>query len=84
MLSAANALPAGPEERDDDVFPIRERIRLRDNFGLALLELRARNAEFQRLSKGPWALASSLPLLKLGGGEQRITRPPKRRQWTWS
>jgi hypothetical protein len=52
----STAPPTGPGEVDDDVFPIRERIRLRDNFGLALLELRARNEEFQRLGKGPWAL----------------------------
>ncbi len=69
MLSAANALPAGPGERDDDVFPMRERIRLRDNFGLALLELRARNAEFQRLSKGPWALFIGIAVHWQGNAE---------------
>jgi hypothetical protein len=69
MLNAASALPAGPGEREDDVFPIRERIRLRDNFGLALLELRARNAEFQRLGKGAWALFIGIAVHRQGNAE---------------
>jgi len=45
-----------PEERDADVFPLRERLRFRDSFGHALLDVRARSAPFRRLAKGPWAL----------------------------
>ena len=56
MSSAASVLPAGPGERDVDVFPLRERLRFRDKFGLALMELRARGKPFQALQKGPWAL----------------------------
>ena len=84
MLSAANALPAGPEERDDDVFPIRERIRLRDNFGLALLELRARNAEFQRLSKGPWALFIGIAVHWQGNAEAWPSQDTLSRFSGWS
>jgi hypothetical protein len=56
MFYAASALSVLPGERHGDVFPLRERLRFRDNFGLALLELRARNEAFQRLRRGPWAL----------------------------
>jgi len=37
MLNAARFLPAGPGEPDVDVFPLRERLRFRDNFGLGLV-----------------------------------------------
>jgi hypothetical protein len=56
MLIAAKVLPAGPGERDVEVFPLRERLRFRDKFGLALLDLRARSIAFRALAKGPWAL----------------------------
>ncbi len=56
MLNAAKVLPAGPGERDVEVFPLRERLRFRDKFGLALLDLRARSTAFRALAKGPWAL----------------------------
>jgi hypothetical protein len=56
MLNAARLLPAGPGEPDADAFPLRERLRFRDSFGFALLELRARSVAFQGLAKGPWAL----------------------------
>jgi hypothetical protein len=56
MFNAAQVFPAGPGEPQADVFPLRERLRFRDNFGLALLDVRARSAPFQRLTKGPWAL----------------------------
>jgi len=84
MLSAANALPAGPGERDDDVFPMRERIRLRDNFGLALLELRARNVEFQRLSKGPWALFIGIAVHWQGNAEAWPSQDTLSRFSGWS
>jgi hypothetical protein len=53
MIDAASVLPAGPGERDDDAFPIRERLRFRDNLGLGLRELRQRGA-FAALPRGPW------------------------------
>lgn len=56
MLDAARVLPAGPGEPDDDVFPIRDRIRLRDNFGFVLQELRKRGPAFRALAKGPWSV----------------------------
>jgi hypothetical protein len=56
MFNAARALPAGPGGQDEDVFPLRERLRFRDNFGHALREMRAGNASFRSLAKGPWAL----------------------------
>jgi hypothetical protein len=56
MSNAARLLPAGPGEPQADVFPLRERLRFRDSFGFALLELRARSIPFQDLAKGPWAL----------------------------
>ncbi len=56
MSNAAALLPAGPGEPNADVFPLRERLRFRDSFGFALLELRARSVAFQSLAKGPWAL----------------------------
>src|SRR5579863_5727645 len=54
MFHAASTLPACPGERD--VFPIRDRIRLRDNFGFVLQELRKRGPAFSTLAKGPWAV----------------------------
>ena len=56
MSHAASVLPAGPGERDVDVFPLREKLRFRDKFGLALMDLRARGKPFLALAKGPWAL----------------------------
>ena len=53
MSNAASVLPAGPGERDDDVFPLRERIRFRDNLGLGLREVRQRPV-FAALARGPW------------------------------
>jgi hypothetical protein len=53
MSNAASVLPAGPGGRDDHLFPIRERLRFRDNFGLALRDLRQRET-FSALPRGPW------------------------------
>lgn len=53
MFDAASVLPAHLGERDDDAFPIRERLRFRDNLGLGLRELRQRGT-FAALSRGPW------------------------------
>jgi hypothetical protein len=53
MSNAASVLPAGPGERDDDVFPLRERLRFRDNLGLGLRDVRQRPA-FATLTRGPW------------------------------
>jgi hypothetical protein len=54
MLNAASVLPAGPGERDDDnVFPLRERLRFRDNLGLGLRDVRQRPV-FATLARGPW------------------------------
>lgn len=52
MLNAARVLPAGPGE-PHDLFPIRERLRFRDNLGLGLREVRQRPA-FAALARGPW------------------------------
>jgi hypothetical protein len=56
MFNAVQALPAGPGESDEDVFPIRLRLRLRDNFGFVLQQLRARDPAFRPLAKGPWSV----------------------------
>jgi hypothetical protein len=56
MLNAAHVLPAGPGELDDDVFPLRLRLRLRDNFGFAVQQLRTRGTAFRDLAKGPWSV----------------------------
>jgi Helix-turn-helix domain len=53
MLKVASVLPAGPGERDNDAFPIRERLRFRDNLGLGLREVRQR-PPFAALARGPW------------------------------
>ncbi len=53
MSNASSVLPAGPGGRDDHLFPIRERLRFRDNFGLALRDLRQRET-FSSLPRGPW------------------------------
>jgi biotin operon repressor len=53
MSNAASVLPAGPGGREDHLFPIRERLRFRDNFGLALRDLRQRET-FSALPRGPW------------------------------
>ena len=69
MLNAARLSPAGPGEAQADAFPLRERLRFRDSFGLALLELRGRNFEFQRLAKGPWALFIGIAVHWQGNAE---------------
>jgi len=56
MFNAVQALPAGPGESDEDVFPVRLRLRLRDNFGFVLQQLRARDEAFRALAKGPWSV----------------------------
>jgi len=53
MLNAASVLAASPRERDDDAFPIRERLRFRDNLGLGLRGLRQQGT-FAALARGPW------------------------------
>lgn len=56
MFNAARSLPAGPGEPDDDLFPLPDRLRLRDNFGFVLQQLRARGPAFRELAKGPWSV----------------------------
>jgi hypothetical protein len=56
MSNTAWAFPAGPGESDEDVFPLRLRLRLRDNFGFVLQQLRARDPAFRPLAKGPWSV----------------------------
>jgi hypothetical protein len=53
MLKAVDVLPAGPGEREPDLFPLRERLRFRDNLGLGLRDVRQRPA-FATLARGPW------------------------------
>jgi len=55
MFNAVEVLPAGPGE-PNDVFPLRDRVRLRDNFGFVLQELRKRGSVFRALAKGPWSV----------------------------
>jgi hypothetical protein len=55
MFHATSVLPAGAGECDDG-FPIRDRLRLRDNFGYVLQELRKRGTAFRSLAKGPWSV----------------------------
>ncbi len=69
MFNAARLLPAGPGEAQADVFPLRERLRFRDSFGLALLELRARSVAFRQLPKGPWALFIGIAVHWQGNAE---------------
>jgi hypothetical protein len=52
-LEATDVLPAGPGEPVDEVFPLRERLRFRDNLGLGLRDVRQRPA-FAALPRGPW------------------------------
>ncbi len=56
MLNAARSLPAGSGEPDDDLFPLPDRLRLRDNFGFVLQQLRTRGPAFRDLAKGPWSV----------------------------
>jgi hypothetical protein len=56
MFNAVQALSAGPGESDEKVFPVRLRLRLRDNFGFVLQQLRARDPAFRPLAKGPWSV----------------------------
>jgi hypothetical protein len=84
MLNVASVLPAGPGEREGDLFPLRERLRLRDNFGLALLELRARNVEFQKLRKGPWALFIGIAVHWQGNAEAWPSQETLARFSGWS
>jgi ABC-type glycerol-3-phosphate transport system substrate-binding protein len=53
MLNAAGVPPAGPGEREDDeIFPIRERLRFRDNLGLGLRDVRQRPAYYSEFCSG--------------------------------
>jgi hypothetical protein len=56
MSHAAHVLPAASGEPDNDVFPFQDRVRLRDNFGFVLQELRKRGSAFRALAKGPWSV----------------------------
>ena len=51
--AAERSLRAGPGESNDDVFPLRERLRFRNNLGLGLRDVRGRPA-FRALARGPW------------------------------
>jgi len=53
MSNAARVFPEIPGGRDDDLFPLRERLRFRDNLGLGLRDVRRRPA-FAGLPRGPW------------------------------
>src|SRR5580698_5283934 len=48
-----DVLPADLGEPEPEVFPIRERLRFRDNLGLGLRDVRQRPA-FAALPRGPW------------------------------
>jgi hypothetical protein len=84
MFNAVQALPAGPGELEADVFPLRERLRFRDSFGLALLELRARSAAFQELAKGPWALFIGIAVHWQGNAEAWPSQETLARFSGWS
>jgi hypothetical protein len=84
MLNAAQVLPAGPGEPQADVFPLRERLRFRDSFGLALLELRARSRSFQGLAKGPWALFIGISVHWQGNAEAWPSQEALARFSGWS
>jgi hypothetical protein len=84
MLNAAQVLPAGSGGLDSDVFPLRERLRFRDSFGLALLELRARTAPFQGLAKGPWALFIAIAVHWQGNAEAWPSQEALARFSGWS
>jgi hypothetical protein len=68
MSNLARALPAAPEGRDDDVFPLRDRHRLRDNLGLVLRDLREREP-FASLARGPWSLFVAIATYWQGNAE---------------
>src|SRR5579859_4258988 len=55
MSKAVTVVPAGPGAPQGDPFPLRERIRFRDNLGLALRDVRQRPA-FAELERGPWSV----------------------------
>lgn len=56
MNSVASLLPSDREQPSDDRFPLRLRSRLRDRFGVALLDLRIRCTALAALALGPWTL----------------------------
>jgi hypothetical protein len=56
MSHAVEAFPMDSGGQGADVFPIRDRLRLRDSFGHVVLELRTRSQAFRCLARGPWAL----------------------------
>jgi hypothetical protein len=66
------------------VFPLRERLRFRDSFGLALLELRARSVPFQQLAKGPWALFIAIAVHWQGNAEAWPSQETLARFSGWS
>jgi hypothetical protein len=56
MVNAACVLSAGPGEPDEDVFSFQDRLRLRDNFGFVLQQIRSPGIAFGSLPKGPWSV----------------------------
>jgi hypothetical protein len=85
MFNAVQVLPAGPGGlQAADVFPVRERLRFRDSFGLALLELRARSLPFQGLAKGPWALFIAISVHWQGNAEAWPSQETLARFSGWS
>jgi hypothetical protein len=83
MFNAARVLPAGPGEPDVDVFPLRERLRFRDNFGLGLRDVRQRPA-FAALAKGPWALFIAIAVHWQGNAEAWPSQETLARFSGWS
>lgn len=82
MLNAARVLPAGPGERDD-AFPLRERLRFRDNLGLGLRDVRQRPS-FAALAKGPWALFIAIAVHWQGNAEAWPSQETLARFSGWS
>jgi len=84
MLTAAKVPPPGPAEPEANVFPLRERLRFRDSFGLALIELRGRSLSFKRLAKGPWALFIAISVHWQGNAEAWPSQEALARFSGWS
>jgi len=68
---------AGPGE-PDDAFPLRDRLRLRDNFGFVLQCLRMGGAAFASLDRGPGRSSSPSPRISSSTPRRGPARTPSR------
>jgi hypothetical protein len=75
-----DVLPADLGEPEPEVFPLRERLRFRDNLGLGLRDVRQRPA-FATLPRGPWLVFIAVACYWQSNAEAWPSQETSRLQW---